>query len=85
MASVAHSDKRSSEYFHETTPLSTVQDVEALQSAYLETTNENSRQFIAQEFSLGKMRRGVMSHQEIQRESSVDQHLENAKQAVKNL
>ena len=79
MASVPHSDKRSSDYFHETTPaLSTVQDVEALQSAYLETTNEG-RNFVAQEFSLGKMRRGVMSHQEIQRESSVDQHLEEAK------
>ena len=73
MASVTQSDKRSSDYFHETTPaLSTVQDVEALQSAYLETTNENSRHFVAQEFSLGKMRRGVMSHQDIQRESSVD-------------
>ena len=63
ISSVTQSDKRSSEYFHETTPaLSTVQDVEALQSAYLETTNENSRNFLAQEFSLGKVRRGVISH-----------------------
>ena len=63
ISSVTQSDKRSSEYFHETTPaLSTVQDVEALQSAYLETTNENSRNFLAQEFSLGKMRKGVISH-----------------------
>ena len=63
ISSVTQSDKRSSEYFHETTPaLSTVQDVEALQSAYLETTNENSRNFLAQEFSLGKMRKGVTSH-----------------------
>ena len=43
VSSVQYSGKNSSDYFHDTTPpVSTPNDVEALQSAYLETTNENS-------------------------------------------
>jgi hypothetical protein len=75
----------SSDYFHDTTPLTTPQDLTALQSAYLETTNENQNEYLLHEFSLGKRQRGGISQQDLQRESSVKDHVDRARKAVKQM